>query len=132
MLEVNGKILSETGFIVHYLMTHYPHALEGTPSDSSVFWSFFSEGSLMLHLQPGRIVGMAASVLPNKPGTTPEQGQGITTMANWLRNGWVKKNVTIQLGEIEEFLTKSPNFSGTDTLGQGDVSGSQNPTNPRS
>jgi len=77
---------------------------------------------MMLHLQPGRLTGIAQGALPRKPGTTAEQAQGIDIMANWLRNGWVKKNVTLQLAEVEDFLSKNLNFSGSGLLGEGDVS----------
>jgi glutathione S-transferase len=115
--------LTETGFIVQYLLKNFPKAgLEATPSDDSVHWSFFSEGTLMLHLQPGRVLGFAAGALPKKPGVSAEEGKGMAALYNWFSSVWVGKNVPLQLQCVEDFLAQNPNLSGSELIGSGDVS----------
>jgi glutathione S-transferase len=117
--------MTETGFMVHYLLAHIPHpGLEQHPSDDSYFWSHFSEGTMMLHLQPALLLSMGAEGLAKKGGTTESQAEGINILYNWFNNGWVGKNLPLQLAEVEDFLSRHPNFSGTQSLGQGDVSSS--------
>jgi len=53
-LELDGKMIAESGFITHKLMTAFPaQSVEKEASDDSIFWSHFSEGSLMTQLQLG-------------------------------------------------------------------------------
>ena len=53
-MELDGKMIAESGFITHTLMTSYPSStIEKEMSDDSCFWSHFSEGSLMTQLQLG-------------------------------------------------------------------------------
>lgn len=96
---------------------------ENNPSDHSYFWSHFSEGTMMLHLQPARILGMGAQAMAKKEGVSAEQAQGIEMLSGWFKNGWVDKNVRLQLDKVEEFLSTHDNFSGTGRIGEGDVSG---------
>jgi glutathione S-transferase len=47
-------MIAESGYITHKLMTAFPNsAVEKDASDDSIFWSHFSEGSLMTQLQLG-------------------------------------------------------------------------------
>jgi glutathione S-transferase len=47
-------MIAESGFITHKLITSYPSSsVENDATDDSVFWSHFSEGSLMTQLQLG-------------------------------------------------------------------------------
>lgn len=58
----DGRMLTESGFIVHELLAAYPSAgTEAAPSADSVFWSHFAEGSLMLHLQAAFTAGKVAA-----------------------------------------------------------------------
>lgn len=63
-MTVDSKVLTESGFIIHYLLTHFPSGnVEATPSDDSTFWSHTSEGSLMLQLQAGVMVQLTAGAM---------------------------------------------------------------------
>lgn len=76
---------------------------------------------MMLHIQPGRVLGVGAGAL-SKRATAPGVAEGISTLQNWFQNGWVKKNVTLQLAEVEAYLSAHEYFSGNDKIGEGDVS----------
>ncbi|BEJ13335.1 hypothetical protein CspHIS471_0305090 [Cutaneotrichosporon sp. HIS471] len=123
-VQVDGKVVTESGFITHYLLKHLNSGLpdlETSPSEDSIFWNHFSEGSLMLHLQGG-ITAMKV-----------QQGfasfkvlylllffqKGASALAEYIQN-ITKDNVKPMLVEVDKFLQKNHNFSGSDKLGEGD------------
>lgn len=54
----------ESGFIIHKLITSFPNdAVEREASDDSLFWSHFSEGSLMMQLQMGISVAITTGAV---------------------------------------------------------------------
>lgn len=56
-LELDGKLITESGFIAHKLISSFPNdSVEQSASDHSTFWSHFSEGSLMTQLQMGIVL----------------------------------------------------------------------------
>ena len=57
MLELDGEALTESGSIVHRLLSRY--AVSGVESQAgrhSVFWTHFSEGTLMSMLHASSVV----------------------------------------------------------------------------
>jgi glutathione S-transferase len=61
VVTVDSKNLTESGFIIHSIISNYPNSsVESSPSDDSIFWSHFSEGSMMTLFQGGAAVGAIA------------------------------------------------------------------------
>ncbi|KAL1408939.1 hypothetical protein Q8F55_005753 [Vanrija albida] len=126
VVEIDGKVMVESGAIVHYLLQNYGQrnpALESTPSQDSYFWAMFSEGTLMFQVQPGRFVGFTAAALLKSGGLNDDEKRGVQTLnAAW--QGSVTKTVSAALGVVEAALAKFEGtggfFSGSDRLGEGD------------
>ena len=59
VVVLDGETLTESGYIVHRLISLFPDTadIETTPSNNSIFWSHFAEGSMMNLLQAGATVG---------------------------------------------------------------------------
>ncbi|KAL1406805.1 bifunctional glutathione transferase/peroxidase [Vanrija albida] len=115
-LEVDGRLLTESGFITHYLIGRYTSPnVERTPSDDSVFWSHFAEGTLLLWLQPAFVLSGGARALAKKDETRA----GAAALAGWF-TGEAGRTVAPALQQVEEFLAAHEWFSGTDRPGQGD------------
>ena len=87
VLDLNGEFLTESGSIIHRLISDFPSdALECPAGTSSVFWSHFSEGSLMSLLQTSVIVeatsaGWARGTIGN---LDESQISGVTKYSKWL------------------------------------------------
>lgn len=112
---------SETGSIVHDLLAAHPApGFERTPSAPSYFWSMFSEGTMMLHLQPSRVLSMMDAAIGKR--LPPEQAKGAHALAQLFSTGWANPNVQKQLDTVDAFMEKNRFFSGTDLMGEGDVS----------
>lgn len=98
--------------------------LEARGSDDSVFWSHFAEGSIMLNLQ-GQVTAMKV-----QQGFAAYKSlylllffqKGAASLAEFIQK-IAKDNVKPMLQEVEAFLSRSQNFSCSDKLGEGDVSG---------
>jgi glutathione S-transferase len=63
-LTIDKETISESGYIIHRLLqlpSPNRAEVEETPSNDSVFWSHFSEGSQMNILQAERMVGATAA-----------------------------------------------------------------------
>jgi hypothetical protein len=106
---------------VHLLLTRF-HApgLEAAASQDSVHWSHFAEGSLMLFLQPAFTLKRAAAV-----ATGGIAGMLIAPVINRFAGwyiGMANTNITNMLAETETFLEQHTNFTGSEELGEGDVS----------
>ncbi len=120
MVEIDGRIASETGSIIHNLLGAHPAAgIESTPSNDSYFWSHFSEGTMMLHLQPSRVLGMMDGAMNKR--LSKEGAEGAHALYKLFNDNWVTRNVQAQLDVIEDFLSKNTYFSGNDKIGEGDV-----------
>lgn len=120
----NGHTYIESGAIIHHLLKqHSSAATESEASESSTFWNHFSEGSLMLHLQS------AHTITKVRDGFYAYKAlylllfflAGISAL-NFFMQGLERKNIKPMLQYTEEFLEKNENFSGSDKLGEGDVS----------
>jgi len=116
MVELDGKLLQESGAIIHELLQvlPVPADIEAKAGYDSTYWSHASEGSLMLFLVPSLALGKASSYFPFFMF-------GAAQLNKWFQ-GWTGKNAQDVLDEAERFLEKHANFSGSDKLGEGDVS----------
>ncbi|BEJ03679.1 hypothetical protein CcaverHIS641_0108540 [Cutaneotrichosporon cavernicola] len=92
--------------------------IERSPSNDSYFWSLFSEGTMMLHLQPARVLGMMDGAMGKR--LSKEGAEGAHALYKLFNDNWVSKNVQSQLDVVEDFLSKNKYFSGNDKIGEGD------------
>jgi len=108
---------------VHTLITTCPRGpdstVEDTPSPQSQFWSHYSEASFMNVLAAGRVLEIAAAQI--SATATEEETKGIKKLIKW-HNGYTREHIGTSLAEIERFLAENRNFSGSDKIGEGDVS----------
>ncbi|CAK9785960.1 hypothetical protein CC85DRAFT_328313 [Cutaneotrichosporon oleaginosum] len=119
VIEIDGRIASETGSIIHNLLAAHPApGIESSPSNDSYFWSHFSEGTMMLHLQPSRVLGMMDGAMDRR--LSKEGAAGAHALYKLFNDNWVTRNVQAQLDFVEDFLSRNENFSGSDKLGEGD------------
>lgn len=118
---MDGKVQSETGSIVlDLLSSERVPGLEQHASPQSIYWSHFSEGTMMLHLQPARVLGIYADVVSKR--LSPEAAKGARTLNDMFRTKWADHNVQLQLDTIEDYLAENEFFTGTKDIGLGDVS----------
>lgn len=121
VLEHNGETLTESAAIIYQLISENspPPHIERTVSRNSMFWSHFSEGSLMMYIQPRVVVNAVSSgaIARDKGGDS----QGVKKLQSMM-NRWADGNCAAALGQMDEFLAKHQNFTGTDQIGLGDVS----------
>lgn len=62
IVELDGEVLTESGYIIHRLITGFPNSnVEHAASNNSTFWSHFAEGSMMNLFQAGAVVGSTAA-----------------------------------------------------------------------
>lgn len=74
----------------------------------------------MLHLQPSRVLSMMDGAMGKR--LTPEQSKGAHALSKLFNDNWATPNIQAQLDVVEEFISKHEFFSGTDKMGEGDVS----------
>lgn len=121
VLELDGRVHSETGPIVLTLLSSKSvSGLEQHPSFQSIYWSHFSEGTMMLHLQPARVLGIYADVIRKRLSAV--EAKGATALNDLFRSKWADHNIQIQLDAVENFLENNDYFTGTKDIGLGDVS----------
>lgn len=121
---LDGEVLIESGAIISALIRRFgaraPAGFEGVESPTSAFWSTFSEGTLMIALQPTVVTSRVAAGLK---GSLKDEGEkrGVDKLKKALF-GVAVQNVNAALKYVEEWLGKHENFTGTDKVGSGDVS----------
>lgn len=121
VLEMDGKVQSESGSIVLGLLaSKHVTGLEQQPSPQSIYWSHFAEGTMMLHLQPARVLGIYTDVISKR--LSPEAAKGARTLNDMFRSKWADHNVQLQLDAVEAYLKENKYFTGTQDIGLGDVS----------
>lgn len=126
MLEIDGVILTESGAITHALLSRYwtpGKGLERFPSETSIFWGYFSEGTLMLHLQPARTAQLGARIFAADDSLTDAERAGTQKFYEWFQ-GMARSTVDPALAKVESYLSRQApgvGFSGTPELGEGDV-----------
>nr|WPS94660.1 Glutathione S-transferase [Naematelia aurantialba]WRH23611.1 glutathione S-transferase [Naematelia aurantialba] len=127
VLELDGEILTESGYIVHRLIRHFAKqaaSVLDTSSNDSIFWSHFSEGSLMLMLQAATMSSLTAGAFAagQAGGLNEAERAGVAKYRSWMVDDFLGKQCQTLLDEIERYLAEHPGkyFSGTDKPGQGD------------
>lgn len=120
---LDGETLIESGCIVSALIRRFgeqaPSGFENPESPTSAFWSTFSEGTLMLSLQPTVVT---AKVSAGLQATLKNEGEkrGVDKLKKALF-GVAVQNVNSALKYVEEWLSSHENFTGTDKIGAGDI-----------
>ncbi|RSH84744.1 uncharacterized protein EHS24_006268 [Apiotrichum porosum] len=121
-ITIDGKLLTESGVIVHTLLNSFPNPTSGvetTTSPQSNFWNHFSEGSLMSILQGRRVAQMSAAEIA-KQAASPEEAKGAQKVSRWF-GAYSKRSLGPMLEQVELFLAANKNFSGnSEKLGEGD------------
>ncbi|WOO82809.1 Glutathione S-transferase 3 [Vanrija pseudolonga] len=125
VLEIDGVVLTESGAITHALLSRYwtpGRGLERMPSETSIFWGYFSEGTLMLHLQPARTAQLGARIFAADDTLTAAEKAGTQKFYEWFQ-GMARTTVDPALAKVESYLARQApgvGFSGTTELGEGD------------
>lgn len=121
ILEVDGRTLAESGFIIEYLIKHYDKAQEFKPDDNDesaweayTFWMHFSEASVM-PLLVMRLV--FAKVVQRSPMLIRPISKGIRRQ---VENTMIKKNLNTMLLMMEQQLKGNDWFAG-DTFSAVDI-----------
>lgn len=113
----------ESGAIVSALVRKFganaPSSFEYPESPTSAFWSTFSEGTLMLNLQPTVVTARVSAGLK---ATLTDEGEkrGVDKLKKALF-GVAVQNVNNALTYVEQWLSSHENFTGTDKIGAGDI-----------
>jgi glutathione S-transferase len=115
MLEVDERVLLESGFIIEFLIKHYDKEKQFKPDDSDeaaweayTFWLHFAEASLMpllvMRLVFTKVVDQSPMLI--KPISKKIQGQ---VEKNMIGSGLEK-----MLGMMEQHLNKNHWFAGSE------------------
>lgn len=100
LVEVDGKVLAETGLIIEYLLAHHAPHLAPAPTDADAHWRYrywmhYAEGSLMPQLLLKLIAGkMGILALPIR--------------------GMVNEQVKLHLDYVEKEAARSPWLAGSE------------------
>ena len=89
MVTIDGENVWESGYIVYRLMGLVPDCpnVETIPSNDSVYWSHFAEGTLMSYLQNRTVVDITSEAWTGGAmGNLGEEGKdGVKQYAEWLK-----------------------------------------------
>ena len=121
ILEVDGRPLIESGFIIEYLLKHYDQAHAFKPADSDeaaweayTFWLHFSEASVM-PLLVMRLV--FTKIVERSPMLIKPISKGIRKQ---VENSMISSSLTTMLNMMEEQLQDNRWFAG-DTFSAADI-----------
>ncbi|WWD22094.1 hypothetical protein CI109_106583 [Kwoniella shandongensis] len=132
-LLLDDELLTESAYIIHTLLSlpevqdaakkgEIDVQVENTKDD--LFWSHFSEGSMMNLFQAGAIVGATGQGWTQGglvKGLSDEEKKGIEKYSGWVVNAYLKPQQQSTIDLAEGFLAKGNKwFSGTDKPGESD------------
>ena len=104
VLELDGEVITESAYIIHRLLEIAPPGIdvETTPSNDSIFWAHFAEGSQMNLFQAGAVIGSTASAWAGGKvdGVSEEERKGIAKYAGWLDQGYLKPQNQTNLDQV--------------------------------
>lgn len=115
ILEVDGRPLVESGFIMEYLLKHYDKEQQFKPSDDNesawedyTFWMHFAEASVM----PPLVMRLVfTKVVEKSPMLVKPISKSIQKQ---VENSMIDKNLKIMLNMMERQLQDNHWFAGTD------------------
>lgn len=104
VLELDGEVITESAYIIHLLLQLAPDNkdVETTPSNDSVFWGHFAEGSQMNLFQAGAIIGATGAAWKGGVvGGLGEEGkEGVAKYTQWLLEGYLKPQNQTNLDQV--------------------------------
>lgn len=76
--------------------------METTPSNDSIFWAHFAEGSQMNLFQAGAFIGASSHAWAGGKvdGLSEEERKGIAKYAGWLDQGYLKPQNQTNLDQV--------------------------------
>jgi glutathione S-transferase len=96
--------VTESAYILHRLLQLAPDNtdVETVPSNDSIFWAHFAEGSQMNLLQAGAIIGATGSAWGSgKVGGLGEEGRAaVGKYAGWVSEGYLKPQNQNNLDQV--------------------------------
>ncbi|WP_288999429.1 glutathione S-transferase [uncultured Psychrobacter sp.] len=115
MLEVNDRVLIESGFIIEYLIKHYDTDKQFKPADDNeaaweayTFWLHFAEASLMpllvMRLVFSKVVDQSPMLI--KPVSKKVQSQ--------VEKNMISRSLDSMLGMMEQHLQDNHWFAGSE------------------
>ncbi|MGX8220434.1 glutathione S-transferase [Psychrobacter celer] len=115
MLEVNDRVLIESGFIIEYLIKHYDTDKQFKPADDNeaaweayTFWLHFAEASLMpllvMRLVFSKVVQQSPMLI--KPVSKKIQSQ--------VEKNMISRSLDSMLGMMEQHLQDNHWFAGSE------------------
>lgn len=115
MLEVNDRVLIESGFIIEYLIKHYDTDKQFKPADDNeaaweayTFWLHFAEASLMpplvMRLVFSKVVDQSPMLI--KPVSKKIQSQ--------VEKNMISRSLDSMLGMMEQHLQDNHWFAGSE------------------
>lgn len=115
MLEVNDRVLIESGFIIEYLIKHYDTDKQFKPADDNeaaweayTFWLHFAEASLMpllvMRLVFSKVVDQSPMLI--KPVSKKIQSQ--------VKKNMISRSLDSMLGMMEQHLQDNHWFAGSE------------------
>ncbi|MGP5193729.1 glutathione S-transferase [Psychrobacter celer] len=115
MLEVNDRVLIESGFIIEYLIKHYDTDKQFKPADDNeaaweayTFWLHFAEASLMpllvMRLVFSKVVDQSPMLI--KPVSKKIQSQ--------VEKNMISRSLDSMLGMLEQHLQDNHWFAGSE------------------
>ena len=115
ILEVDGRPLIESGFIIEYLLKHYDKAHQFKPSDDNeaaweayTFWLHFAEASVM----PPLVMRLVfTKVVEQSPMLIKPVSKSIRTQ---VEKSMISKSLTAILDMMEQHLQDNHWFAGED------------------
>ena len=104
VVEIDGEVVTESAYIIHRLLQLAPEHtdVETVPSNDSIFWAHFAEGSQMNLLQAGAIIGATAGAWKGgKVGDLGEEGQAaIGKYSQWVSEAYLKPQNQTNLDQV--------------------------------
>lgn len=113
ILEVDGKPLIESGFIIEYLLKHFDKDHQFKPEDSDetawenyTFWLHFAEGALM----PTLVMRLVfTKVVAKSPMLIKPISKGIQKQ---VEHSMIANNLTVMLAMMDQHLSDNHWFAG--------------------
>ncbi|WP_201535833.1 glutathione S-transferase [Psychrobacter ciconiae] len=113
ILEVDGKPLIESGFIIEYLLKHFDKERQFKPEDNNetawenyTFWLHFAEGALM----PTLVMRLVfTKVVAKSPMLIKPISKGIQKQ---VEHSMIANNLTVMLAMMDQHLSDNHWFAG--------------------
>jgi glutathione S-transferase len=85
VLEIDGKTLAESGAIISYLLQHYGKPEQKEYNQDDIYWAHYAEGSLMILLQMGAVIGVTSKGFSAQAGLNEEEQKGVAKYSGFIQ-----------------------------------------------